>query len=37
MNITGMREEKFTEMTIQSVSQKNNQIVLKLLLKSWIP
>lgn len=32
-----MREEKFTEMTIQSVSQKNNQIVLKLFLKSWIP
>ena len=29
-----MREEKFTEMTIQSVSQKNNLIVLKLLLKS---
>ena len=37
MNITGMREEKFTEMTIQSVSQKNNLIVLIVLLKSWIP
>lgn len=32
-----MHEAKYTELTIQNVSQKNNLIVLIVLLKSWIP
>lgn len=32
-----MRKAKYTELTIQNVSQKNNLIVLIVLLKSWIP
>lgn len=37
LNITGMRKAKFSELTILSISQKSNLIVLILLLKSWIP